>query len=182
MESLEDQTESVREHLDHHDGRRHKDVFTSRVAVSTAVLAVFAAITSLMAGHHANEAMVDQIKASNEWNFYQAKSIKAALLASKIELLHSLKAPVDEGDQKKTESYEKDKAEISEKAKVREEMSEKHLATHVRFARSVTMFQVAIGIGAIAALTKRRKFLGVSVAFGLIGLVFMIWGFLPHAH
>jgi hypothetical protein len=37
------------------------------VALSTAILAVLAALSSLMAGHHVNEALIDQIQASDQW-------------------------------------------------------------------------------------------------------------------
>ena len=57
------------------------------VALSSALLAGFAAVAALLAGHNANEAMLDQIKAADSWNYYQAKGIKAAVLSSKLELL-----------------------------------------------------------------------------------------------
>jgi Domain of unknown function (DUF4337) len=41
------------------------------------------------------------------------------------------------------------------------------------FARGVTMFQIAIAIAAISALTRRRKFWIVSLLFGGVGCVFL---------
>ncbi len=46
------------------------------IAISTALMAVFAAMASLLAGHHADEAVIEQIKASDKWAFFQAKGIK----------------------------------------------------------------------------------------------------------
>ena len=66
------------------------------VALTAALLAVLAAITALMAEHHANEAMMLQIQSSDQWNFYQAKSIKASLLTTKAELLKALGKKVEE--------------------------------------------------------------------------------------
>ncbi len=40
--------------------------FSMYIAISTALMAVLAAISSLLAGHHSNEAMIDQIKASDQ--------------------------------------------------------------------------------------------------------------------
>jgi hypothetical protein len=40
------------------------------------------------------------------------------------------------------------------------------------------MFQVAIGVAAISVLTRRRRFWIVGMAFGLIGLIFLIQGLL----
>jgi len=61
-------------------------VWISWVALSTALLAVLAAIAGLLSGQHANEAMIHQIEASDQWSYYQAKSIKTAVLEDKQEL------------------------------------------------------------------------------------------------
>jgi len=45
-------------------------------------LAVLAAIAGLLSGSHANEAMMSQIDAADQWGFYQAKSIKAAIFGN----------------------------------------------------------------------------------------------------
>src|ERR1044071_874715 len=47
------------------------------IAISTALMAVLAAVSSLVAGDHANDALIEQIKASDQWAYYQAKGIKA---------------------------------------------------------------------------------------------------------
>src|SRR5665811_236691 len=51
------------------------------LAISTAFMAVLAAIAGLMAGHYSNEALIEQIKASDQWAYYQAKGIKAEITA-----------------------------------------------------------------------------------------------------
>jgi hypothetical protein len=48
------------------------------------------------------------------------------------------------------------------------------------FARGVTMFQIAIAIAAISALTKRRRYWLVSMVIGVIGCVFFTLGFVQH--
>jgi hypothetical protein len=45
---------------------------------------------------------------------------------------------------------------------------------HEVFARSVTMFQIAIAIARISALTKKRHFWIVSLLFGLVGCAFLV--------
>ena len=51
------------------------------IAISTALMAVFAAMASLLAGHHSDEAVIEQIRASDQWAFYQAKGIKDEILS-----------------------------------------------------------------------------------------------------
>jgi len=148
------------------------------VALTAALLAVLAAITALMAEHHANEAMILQIQSSDQWNFYQAKGIKANLLNAKVELLSALDKTVDEKDNAKLEKYQKDQEGIKQKAEELQRESEAHLRHHSILARGVTMFQVAIAVGAIAVLTKRKNFWYACIIFGAIGAVFFLQGFL----
>jgi hypothetical protein len=50
----------------------------------------------------------------------------------------------------------------------------------VVFARAVTLFQIAIAVGAIAALTNRKSFWYVSMALGVAGAYFLTTGWLAH--
>jgi hypothetical protein len=121
---------------------------------------------------------MDQIKVSDQWNFYQAKGIKEAVLDSEIELLRGQHHNVNAKDKEKMKQYQEDQEKISEEAKKYQETSEDHLKHHMVFARAVTLFQVAIAVGAIAALTRRKSFWFISMGFGTIGIVFFILGFL----
>ena len=177
MEQPEVPLEQTQEDLVHHaHGSGEKWVLG--VALTAAFLAVLAAITALIAEHHADEAMILQIQSSDQWNFYQAKGIKTNLLNTKAEILSALGKPVDDKDRTKLEKYDKDQAEIKEKADELQHESEKHLSHHAVLARGVTMFQVAIAVGAIAVLTKRRQFWFGSLAFGLVGVAFLVQGLL----
>jgi hypothetical protein len=176
----EDMLERVHEEH-HHEGSGEGSSgsrWLSNAALSSAIFAVFAAISSLLAGHHSDEAMIQQIKASDHWSYYQAKGIKAAILSSKSELLTELGHKPDEKLDAKLEQYKKDQEDISEKAKAREEESEKHLEAHHFYGRSVTFFQIAITIAAISVLTRKKKFWWLSLGFGAIGLFTFIQGLL----
>ena len=169
----EDIHERAHEQAEHH----HPDAgLSSKIALSSAIFAVFAAISALLAGHHSNEAMIEQIKGSDQWSYYQAKGIKASILSAKAELLIELGKPKDEKTEAKLEAYKKEQEETKEKAEEKERESAKHLAIHQILARAVTFFQVAITIAAIAILTRRKHFWMVSVGFGIIGLVSLIQG------
>jgi len=52
-----------------HERAKHRPAWISWVALSTAILAVLAAIASLLSGEHANEAILSQIEASNQWSY-----------------------------------------------------------------------------------------------------------------
>jgi Domain of unknown function (DUF4337) len=176
MEEIEVPTEQLHEHMEH-TAEESKERWVMGVALSSAILAVLAAVTALLAGGHANEAMINRIKSSDQWNYYQAKGIKAAIISSKIETLKALKHPVSADDQKKADQYKEDQEKISEDAKKFDEISEDHLRRHEALARAVTFLQVAIAVGAISALTRRKIFWFVSLGFGAIGLFFFIMEF-----
>lgn len=76
MEEIEVPTEHLHETIHEKVGEAG---WFRYVAISTALMAVFAAFSSLMAGHHSNEALIDQIKASDQWSYFQAKGIKGEI-------------------------------------------------------------------------------------------------------
>ena len=175
MEEAEVPLEHLQEHV-HHTAEHADVVWISWVALSTAILAVLAAITGLLSGMHANEAMMDQIEASDQWNFYQAKSIKASVLDAKM----SLATVADENDREKAARYEEEQSKIRSEAEHNHSEAKSNFHQHEVFARGVTMFQIAIAVAAISALTKRRRFWIVSLLFGVAGCVFLILGGMAH--
>jgi len=100
MEAPEVPLEQVQEHIEHH-AHSEGGGFVSAVALSTAILAALAALVSLLAGDHANEAMISQMKASDQWAYFQAKGIKAAVLTAKTDLLTAQGQKISEKDQEK---------------------------------------------------------------------------------
>lgn len=173
-EEIEVPTEHLQEHMEHaaHGG----DNFNMRVALSSAFLAVFAAVSALMAGHHANEAMLEEIEASNQWSYFQSKSIKETVLKSKVDLLGALGKHADEKDKEKIDEYAREKKEIQEKAEEKERQSAAHMEHHVKLARAVTFFQIAIALSAMSVLTKKRVLWMGSLGLGAVGIVLLAIG------
>lgn len=181
MEEIEVPIEGLQEEIHHHaehegHGEGGKGNWNSLVALSTAILAVLAAISALLAGHHANEAMIEQMQASDKWAYYQAKGIKSAVLSSKIELLGSLNHPVAEADTAKVAQYKDDQEKTFEEATEKEKSSSEHLERHNILARSVTMFQVGVAIAAISVLMRKKPLWYVSLACGGVGVYFLVAG------
>jgi hypothetical protein len=173
--------EAVQEELEREGGR-----FLRRIALTTAVLAAIAAIAALKAGSTANEALVLkteaarlQAEASDQWVYYQAKGIKLAVAEATEAPWLSLgkKPPADLTE--KEQRYAADQEEIKAKAegleRERDERSREadHLLhQHHGFANSVALFQVAIALGALAALTRNRAIWLGSLGLGGVGIVF----------
>lgn len=147
-------------------------------ALLSALLAVMAAVAALRAGGEVNEAMLKQMKASDSWAYYQAKGIKANVTETRAQILEGLGKESPADLKEKLARYGEEQKEIKEKAEVLEHESEEHFHRHETFATAVTFFQIAIAVTAIAVLARRRYFLLVSLAFGLIGTVFLVRAFL----
>ena len=181
MEAPEVPLEAIQEHI--HEHAHHATGSPERrwvlgVALTSAIFAALAAVASLLAGHHANEAMIDQIKSSDQWNYYQAKGIKAAVLVNKIDVLTALGKDVDPKDEAKRKQYETDQEQIKHDAEHHEHGSEEHLTTHVLHSRAVTMFQLAIAVAAVSVLVNRRSFWLGSILVGMAGIFFITRAFL----
>jgi hypothetical protein len=171
MEEPEVPTEHLHEQI-HHRAESSSERWVLGVALSSAILAAFAAIASLMAGHNANEAMIAQIESSDQWSYYQSKSIKEDQALGKIDVLSAIGKPVPETDKTKIAQYEREKEGISKKAERLEGESKRLLHLHERLAVSVTLFQIAIAVGAISVLIKRKTFWWASLVVGVVGVCF----------
>ena len=153
----------------------------SRVAVTTAVLATLAAMASSFASNHLNEAMIDQIRASDQWAYYQAKGVKLTVLESKLETLPALGKDITPADNVRVQRYKAEQAEISTTAKSHEASCENHRWRYKIIGRAITAFQIAIALSAVALLMQRNWFWFLSMAVGLIGAAFLTVGMWPAA-
>jgi hypothetical protein len=185
----DDLKESLEEVGERIEGEARSAPWTLWLSLSTAILAVLAAIASLESGGWANDAIIlkndavlHQSKADDQWALYQARGIKAVIFATQSEASSApdlAKKWRSEADREKTEaSAVKSEAEGDEEAVKRaSEQSEHALHVHHDFAKSVTIFQVSIALAAIAALTRRKAMWWLSLGIGAVGAVFFVLGF-----
>jgi hypothetical protein len=184
MEEMEVPTEHLTDEIQEGAGER-KERWTLYLALSTALMAVLAAIAGLLAGHHANEALIERVKSSDQWNFYQSKNLKEEIAVNTDQILHTLnagktgEAAVAADHSKDIARYEKEKEEIKKSAQEAEHEAEAHLNKHGPLATAVTSFQIAIAISAIAILTRRKRLWFAGLLLTAVGIVFLILGILP---
>ena len=174
-EELEIHTDKLHETI-HEEAEKSAEKWILSVALTTALLAVLAAITSLLAGHHANQATIEMIQSADQWAYFQAKGIKAAVLQNKMELLDGLGRDVAAKDKEKAVEYSKEQKDIEEAAREKERSSTANLATYDVLARGATLFQIAIAMSAISVLTRRKWLWYIGGVLGLAGMVFLIQG------
>jgi hypothetical protein len=191
-QELKERLEEAHEHAEHAGHGHGGTAWLTWLSLSTAIVAVLAAIAALESGARANDAIVQkndailhQSKADDAWSYYQAKSIQATVYAVQAEALAGTNGELaaklrGEGDHERDDRTEiRKKAEEEEKIVAeRNEESEHSLHVHHQFAKSVTIFQVAIALAAIAALTRRKAMWWVSMGIGAVGVGFFVMGLL----
>ena len=192
-EEIEIDTDKLHEAI-HEEVEKEGGALLRTIALTTALFAAFAAVASLLAGGTVNEALALkteatqlQAQASDQWAYYQAKGIKAVVFEAQKGVLAAADKPISPDIEKNIARYKDEQQEAKKKAEEFEhERDEKgkeadHLIhQHHYFAYSVAMLQVAIALGAVAALTRKRwAWLG-STALGLIGAVIFLWALLAH--
>jgi len=151
-------------------------MFTAIVATIGAIFGYMGGATQANAGLYKNNAAIKKTEASNQWNFFQAKSTKQSLAEMSRDL-----SPREEDKAKyqaKVERYEKEKGEIKLTAEKLEteatdwdHQSDEQMHQHHRWAQSTTVLQVCIALAAIALLTKKKWLEYAMFGAGGLGLV-----------
>ena len=150
-----------------HAAQRGGDRFSGQIAVMTAILATVGALFSYMggatqanAGLFKNNAAIKKTEASNQWNYYQAKSSKQNLSELAVALVADDKRPPYQAE---VERYKKEKAEIKmaadkleAEAKDWDAQSDAQMHLHHRWAQATTALQISIALAAMALLTRRK--------------------------
>ena len=187
MPESEVETENLQEAI-HEELEREGGNLLRTIALTTAIMAAFAAVAALRAGATVNEALVLkteatqlQAQASDQWAYYQAKGIKAATLDSTAAAWSAAGKPAPPEIAANRKRYVAEQAAISVAAKekeherdLRNHEAEHLLHAHHGFANSVALLQVAIALGAVAALTRIRLVWVGSALVGLAGIAFFV--------
>ena len=175
--------ETIKEELEREGG-----TFLKQIAITTAILAVLAAIVSLQAGTTVNTALALktdavrlQSEASDQWAYYQAKGIKGAIQeASRTPWLAIGKEPPALYEET-IKRYREEQAAIQNKAIEKEHERDERLKEsdhllhkHHNFASSVALLQVSIALGAVAALTRFRLIWFGSMLVGGTGIIIFV--------
>jgi Na+/glutamate symporter len=163
------------EHAAEHDPKG----LAGQLAVVTAILATVGAIFAYMggatqadAGLFKNDAAIKKTEASNQWNYYQAKSSKQNLSELALELAPDARKAFYTGEiaryktEKEAIKVEAEKFEAA--SKEADDKSAEQMHQHHRWAQATTLLQISIALAAIALLTKKRWM--EKLVFGVSGV------------
>ena len=192
-EAIEVDTDKLRETIDaeiEKSGGRMLRI----TALATAILAAVTAVASLRAGSTVNEALVLeseatqlQARASDQWAYYQAKGIKGAVAANAATAFSANGRSAPDSLGALVARYAREQGEIQTEARNLEHERDAKVAEasrllgqHHRYAYAVALLQVAIALGAVAALTRQSKVLWLALFAGAIGIVIALGAAVAH--
>jgi hypothetical protein len=166
------------------------------LALTTVLLAVGATVSTLNVGKFSNRSILKQTQASNQWAYYQAKSIKGYLYELQKEKLETdLKVMVNTAPKEvledykkrlasydaKIKRYESEKDEIMKEAKKLEQERDKVALHSQSFGLAVILLQLAILLSSMATLMKKKALWITGLALGVVGVVYFadgVWLFM----
>lgn len=169
-----------------------KEKWLNWLAVTTVIFAVCATLATFKGGGFSTRAVLSQSKASDQWAFYQSKSIKGYLYALQAEsfmmdiksngakLPQSVKDEYQkkiDGYNEKLKTYDEEKKKIEKDARELEVVRDDAQKHSQAFGQAVIFLQIAILLSSIAALMKRRNIWLLGVASGALGIVYFANGF-----
>jgi hypothetical protein len=159
--------EELQEHSEHAQGP-----FDKRVAASMAIIAAVLAIVSVLGHLTTTEELLNQQKASDQWSYYQAKSIRRYQSEFAHDLFASMKNDaLSEQYTKNAEKYRKDDEEIQKEAQGLERESHAKGREALRLHFGEVFLEIAIVFASLAILSKRSLIWYASIALGLAGAV-----------
>jgi hypothetical protein len=169
-----------------------KEQWLNYLALSTVILAVCATLSTFKGGGYSTRSVMSQTQASDQWAYFQSKSIKGYIYEmqkDKLELelkalgnkaapglLEDYRAKIS-GYSGKIAKYDEEKAQIQKEAKGLEAKRDEAQKHGQAFGIAVIFLQIAILLSSIAALTKKKLVWLLGVAVGLLGIVYFANGF-----
>lgn len=172
--------------------KEKKDRWTKYVSLTMVIIAVLAAIAALKGGGFStrtlkdlNEATFNQAQASDQWSFYEALSIKqnlyeleqdhlAAASASDAATLARVKSKLAKYDTDKTNTLAKAKSFESARDDARKTATS--AAEHSKqMGLAITFYQIAIALGAMCLIVKKKWLWMFSTALGALATAKMVY-------
>ena len=171
--------------------KEKREAWTKYVSLSTICLAVLAAIASQQGGGYStatirqlHEATFNQAEASDQWDYYQSRGIKQGMDEMERErLIKHEGAAAGElvALSEKIEKYESEKKVSSAQARAFEKKRDaaRGLAAKAsdlsgRMGLATTIFQIAIALGGVCLIVKKRWLWAGSLALGGLATVQML--------
>jgi hypothetical protein len=188
------------EQLEHAEHAEHAAGANRKIALLIAIMALFLAFSETLGKSANTEAITLNIKASDTWSFFQAKTIRrtvvqAAAEEMKVDLASVSDAATKAAKAKQIDDWEKTAAryrsepetregttELMERAKEAEHERDTALARYHNYEIASAAFQIGIVLCSAAVITSMVILAWLAGGVAIIGIAFTALGlFAPHA-
>lgn len=158
--------------------KEHRESWTKYVSLTLVVVAVIAAIAAQQSGKYGGRSQMSQAQASDQWAFYQAKSIKQHLVETTIaQLQGSATGAVGQDEIKKlkqeAQRYDAEKAEIKAKAEALEHVRDDAGVRGGKLGLAISLFSVSIAVASVCIVTKKKPLWFASMALAALAVAQM---------
>jgi len=148
------------------------------ISLAISILAVLVAMVTVLGHRTHTEAVLNQSRAGDQWNEYQAKKIRMDNLSVDMDLLALQPTSNPTATAAKVTEY---KAHIEkwtedlkeEQAKAREFEAEVNVAEHkaARYDLGEALLQIAVVLSSITLFTRNRAYFALGLTLGAAGLL-----------
>jgi hypothetical protein len=191
---------SAHEQLEHVEHAEHAAHSNKKIALLIAFLALGLAFSETLGKSAQTQALTDNIKSSDTWSFFQAKTIRQTTLRTAAEAM-AVVEPGMSNDQTKTAvakqvdawkrtvaRYESEpetnegRKELMARAKAAERDRDLSLAKYHQYEFASAAYQIGIVLASSAVITSMLALAYAAGALGILGVAFTALGlFAPEA-
>jgi hypothetical protein len=184
-ETIEHAREGIEEA--HHAPALHGDATARRIAVLIAVLAAALALAEMGEKGAQNEYLTHHVAVADEWAFFQAKNVRATVLAAEAGVLANLPNAAEAGPQAEIKRAQESEArmrdepngdgtkQIAERAKAQETARDEAFRRYHEFELVVGALQIAIVLASVAVVTRITALALGAGAMGAIAAAYALF-------
>lgn len=173
--------------LQEHNEHAGSDKSLRPVAFAMSILAVLVAITTVLGHRSHTAAVLEQARASDQWNEYQAKKIRQSDTSTAVDMLKIMPTQDAAATQKLIASYQQHinkwndelKTEQEEAREFEDEVKLQERRAN-RFDLGEALLEIGLVVTSITLLTRRKSYALFGGAFGVAGIAMAILGLLLH--
>jgi hypothetical protein len=165
-----------------------KEKWLQWVALTTIILAVCAAISTLKGGGNSTKAQLTTTLEANKWSYFQSKSIKQHTSEMEVDILKVMSISDNQAAKDSAlktlkavsadvARYDKEKTDAKKEAEGLDKTIEMFKQHSAAFGMASMLLQLSIMLCGISAILKKRLAWFIGMASGLIGIAYMTNGF-----
>ncbi|MBV9685815.1 MAG: DUF4337 family protein, partial [Alphaproteobacteria bacterium] len=178
--------EHAKEGIEHAEHAAHGSWFAPRVALLIAALAAALALADMGEKSAQNAFLAYHISLSNDWTFFQAKNVRAAVRATEASILESLPSAADEAVRNRIQTARENEArlrdepggdgmkQLQQRAEQQTELRDHAFHRYHQFELVVGALQIAIVLASVSVVTRVAA---LAVVGGLLGGAAALYGF-----